>query len=154
MSNELSQRAQENSPESAFRAKEQIKVLMALREAEYGESDISFVASSGDHSRLAGTLSEWLVNPKNCHEGRYTLVARPSLATDALKTHPKFSDVIIRESLKISEFSEAILIAKEVVILNIDGEVSFVRRKDCLDGAGRIVKALKRISALEKAKGI
>jgi len=154
MSIELSQKALENSPESAFRAKEQIKVLMALREAEYGESDISFVSASSGDSRLAGTLSEWLANPKNCHEGKYTLVSRPSLITEGLKKHPKFSEILIRETLKVSEFSEAILIAKEVVIVNIDGEVSFVRRKDSLDAAAKIVRALKRISALEKAKGI
>lgn len=154
MSIELSQQALENSPESAFRAKEQIKVLMALREAEYSESDISFVFTSSSKSRLAGTLAEWLMSPKNCHEGRFTLVSRPSLVSDALKAHPKCSSVSIRETLKFSEFSEAILISKEVVIVNIDGEVSFVRRKDALDGAGKIVRALKRISALEKAKGI
>ncbi|MBD8089322.1 hypothetical protein IFT48_04945 [Pseudomonas fluorescens] len=154
MSIELSQQALETTPESAFRAKEQIKVLMALREAEYSEADISFVAAGAGNSRLAGTLGDWLSNPKNCHEGKFTLVARPSLSTEGLKKHPKFSEVVIRENLKISEFSEAILIAKEVVIVNIDGEVSFVRRKDSLDSAAKIVRALKRIGALEKAKGI
>lgn len=154
MSTELSQKALEHSPESAFRAKEQIKVLMALREAEYGESDISFVAAGRGEPILASTLTQWLADPKNCHEGKYTLVAKPSLTTEGLKQHAKLSEVSVRETLKVSEFSEAILIAKEVVIVNIDGELSFVRRKDSLDAAAKIVRALRRISALEKVKGI
>lgn len=154
MSTPLSLDTLKTPSDSAFRAKEQIKVLMALREAEYAESDVSVIVAAQSHSRLVATISEWLSSPKNCHEGRYTLISRPSLATDALRKHVRLTEISIREDLKIAEFDEVILVGKEVVILNIEGDLFFTRRSDCLLGANKTIKALRRISALEKAKGL
>jgi hypothetical protein len=140
------------TPERANDSTSAIKIRMALREAEYSGLDVTFVQASAAGARLSGFVSTWLGNPRNNHEGKYLLMSRAGMADDGLRNHPDFKFTELSESLKIKDFSEVLLLGKEILIVDMRGDISIHRVKQQVDLGIRAVKALRRIGVLEAQK--
>jgi hypothetical protein len=142
------------TPERANDSTSAVKIRMALREAEYSELDVTFVRASTEGSRLSGFVSSWLADPRNHHEGKFLLMGRPGLDSEELRNHPDFKFTELSDSVKIKDFSEFLLLGKEVLIVDMRGEISIHRIKQHVDLGVRAVKALRRIGLLEAQRAI
>lgn len=142
------------NPERANDSTSAIKIRMALREAEYSEMDVTFVRASTEGSRLSGIVTSWLADPRNHHEGKFLLMGRPGLDNEGLRNHPYFKFAELSNSVKIKDFSEFLLLGKEVLIVDMRGEISIHRIKQHVDLGVKAVKTLHRIGLLEAQRAI
>lgn len=140
------------SPDRPMDSSSAIKIRMALKEAEYSQLDVHFVQASSAGARLSGFVGDWLANPRNTHEGQYSLLSRPGCVSDAVKKHPLLKFTELADTIKIREFSEVLVLGKEILIVDIKGEISIHRIKQHVELGNKAVKALKRIGILEAQK--
>lgn len=148
----LTNKNNHDTPERANDSTSAIKIKMALREAEHSELDITFIQSSADGARLSTFVSSWLSNPRNSHEGKYLLMGRPGLADDGLRKHPSYQFTELSDTVKIKDFSELLLLGREILIVDMQGEISIHRIKQHVDFGVRAVRSLRKIALLEAQK--
>jgi hypothetical protein len=142
------------TPERPNDSTSAIKIRMALREAEHSDLDVTFVQAAAEESRLSGFVSAWLADPRNHHEGKYLLMSRPGMAGEGLRKHPDFKFTELSSSLKIKDFSEVLLLGKEILIVDMRGEISIHRIKQHVDLGMRAIKSLRRIGVLEAQRAV
>ena len=143
----LTNKNNHDTPERAYDSTSAIKIKMALREAEHSELDITFIQSSADGARLSTFVSSWLSDPRNSHEGKYLLMGRPGL-----RKHPGYQFTELSDTVKIKDFSELLLLGREILIVDMQGEISIHRIKQHVDFGVRAVRSLRKIALLEAQK--
>lgn len=133
-------------PQEAF------KVEMLLKEAELFEHDLQFISFTHAPGPVAGMLSRWIEGEDNLHTGSLTLFIKSSHDERAFIAHPKRKLKLIADSIRVKEIHEAILIGRDIAVINVEGHVGIYRDKRFVDSLNKIIKSVIRISLIEQQR--